>query len=179
MIWQYCYGGLQATALATFDTLWRDTFDVGSTENLYSYTQQNFPVWGHCANGNTGNGSQVVPWIQYEGGLQGNAGNFTITGNPYSGVTLTGFDIQNLFFGYFQSNYAQDLLNESGPTNDSSLQAFKANGGTHASLYAMTTQWGYTAMWGPIEPNEWGVNTGVASAPMLLAYKNYNETGNP
>ena len=179
MVWQYCYGGLQATALQTLDTLMRSTIDLGSTEDLASYTTYGFPCWGGVANGNTGNGAQVVPWIMYEGGLQFNAVNYSLSASSYSGVSIDYRDLQNLFFGYMQSNYAKDILNASGATNNSLLQAFKANGGTHMSLYAMATQWGVSAIWGPIEPNEWGANTGVSSAPMLLAYKNYNETGNP
>jgi hypothetical protein len=178
MVYQYCYGGQQATALLAADTLWRNSFDPYG-ENLYSYATNNFPYWGNLRS-NPALDSTVSyrPWIMYEGGLQANAGTYTYDTNPYSGVTLTYKDLQNLFYGYYQSNYAKDILNASGPTNNSLLQCFKANGGTHMSLYAIVSQWA-VPNWGPITPNEWGANIGVSSAPMLTAYANYNYNGNP
>ena len=183
MVWQFCYGGQQAMALATFDTYWRSTAGQYDTENLYCYLLRNFPNWWYVANGHTGNGSQVVKLIQYEGGPQGfgdkvYANLDAKAYNPGTGpVTITVQDCWSLLFGYFKSSYMQNILNASGSlssvTTASMLQLFKSVGGTYPSCYPLVSQW--TPMWGPIYPNEWGSR----ATTMLTAYKNFNATGNP
>ena len=99
------------------------------------------------------------------------------TKSTFNGVTLDARDFK-ICVWVFSKQLCKKHLELIRPTNNSALQAFKANGGTHASLYAMVAQWA-APNWGPIEPNEWGENVGVSSSPMLTAYAHYNYNGNP
>jgi hypothetical protein len=88
-------------------------------------------------------------------------------------------DVLNLFWGYYESTYAQNLINGPGGPTASSLQAWKSAtaslpGKKYPSLYPLNGLWGGNGAFGANSGTEW-----LPTWPQLKAWQNYNNTGSP